>query len=206
MEMHNLIVRLGLILTACTLVLTTAACGDDHGHENNDHGHENNNHEEESPADHACEHAQDGPFVPESGSLQAAADASGDLPVIHDAEWTTIQLADEDADGTYEGFVTFEAKEAVDHRFFTSVTWPGEDAETASDPYIVITNADGGADPTFETKHPVGEEPGCPEVNFNHFYHDFTADTPYTVEISGHPEEMITIVAVPEGAGDHEEH
>jgi hypothetical protein len=202
MEMRNLIVRLGLIAATGALVLGTSACGDDHGDK---HEQDNNNHEEEElPPDHACEHAQGGPFVPETGSLQAAADASGDLPVIHHAEWTTIQLSDVDQDGTYEGFVTFEATEAADHRFFTSVAWPGEDAETTADPYLVITNADGGNDPSFEAKHPVGEDPGCVEVNFNHFYHDFSADTLYTVEISGHPEEMISIVPVPAGEEGHD--
>lgn len=201
MKTRMLIGRFGLILVTGALALATSACGDDHDHDHeNNHQHE----EEELPPDHACEHAQSGPFVPETGTLQAAADSTGDLPVIHHAEWSTITLTDDDADGSYEGFVTFEAAEDGGHRFFTSVAWPGETSESTSDPYIVVTAPDGAADPTFEVKHPVGEDPGCVEVNFNHFYEGFTAGTSYTVEISGHPEETIAIVPVPEAEGGHD--
>jgi hypothetical protein len=188
-------------------VLGTSACGDDHGDE---HDEENNAHGEHEGGvvwpEHACEHAHGGPYVPESGSLQAATDTSGDLPVVHHAEWTTIQLSDTDQDGTYEGFVNFEATEAADHRFFTSVKWPGEDAKTTSDPYLTISNADGGAGPEFKAKHPVGDDPGCVEVNFNHFYHEFSADVMYTVEISGHPQEMLSLVVVPANLEADDDH
>ncbi|QDG51415.1 hypothetical protein FIV42_11880 [Persicimonas caeni] len=201
MKTRMLIGRLGLILVVGGLALAGSACGD-HDH---DHEHDNNAHqEEELPPDHACEHAQNGPFVPENGTLQAAAESTGDLPVIHHGEWSTITLTDDDGDGAYEGFVTFEAKKDGGHRFFTSVAWAGEDGESTTDPYIVVTAPDGATDPTFEKKHPVGDDPGCVEVNFNHFYEGFAAGTSYLVEISGHPEETIAIVPVPEGEGDHD--
>lgn len=199
MTRYTQIRRFALTTLLAGLTLGAAACGDDHDHDH-DYGHD-----QEAPPDHACEHAQNGPFVPADGTaLQAAATDSGDKPVIHAGEWSTVQLTDDDGDGAYEGFVTFEAREEAGHRFFTSDGWPGEDAETTDTPYIVVTNADGGADPIFVAKHPVGEEPGCVEVNFNHFYEGFEADTNYTVEISGQPAETISIVPVPEGAGGHD--
>ncbi len=205
MKMTNRIGKLVVLMAAVALLWGGMGCGDDHGHENNDH--DNNDHEEEEAlADHACGHATDGPFVPDDGSaLQAgtSADEAG-LPVLHFGEWATVELSDEDADGTYEGFVIFEPEESSEHVFFSSVAWPGEDAESTDNPYLIVTHEDGGEDPDFERKEPIGEEPGCVEINFGHHYDGFVAGDHYIVEITEHPESEISIVPVPVSEEDHD--
>ncbi|MFP4600268.1 MAG: hypothetical protein ACLFVJ_18580 [Persicimonas sp.] len=201
-----------VLLAAVALLWGGFGCGDDHDdHDNNEHSnneHSNNEHEEEALVDHACGHATDGPFVPDDGSaLQAgtSADEAG-LPVLHFGEWATVELSDEDDDGSYEGFVIFEPADSGEHVLFSSVAWPGEDAESTDSPYIIVTHEDGGDDPIFELKEPIGEEPGCVEINFGHHYAEFVAGDHYIVEITGHPESEISIVPVPAGEEEGHDH
>lgn len=186
--------------------LVLSGCGSAETNADADNGDHDHGGETEAPPDHACEHAQNGPFVPSDGSaLTAGGSATDELPEVKFGEWTTVQLRP-NGDGAYYGYIAFHAKEAVDHRFFTSAKWAGEDSKTTDNPYIFVTHAGGSSDPTFAAKHPVGDDPGCVEVNFNHFFQGFEADADYTVEITQYPEETLSLVVVPAGKGDDHDH
>lgn len=204
MKMKNRMTIAVLLLAALGLLLGSIGCGDADDDANQD---DNNHEEEETIEEHACEHAQDGPFVPSDGSaLTAGVDAEDSPPTIHSEEWATVALHD-DGDGTYEGFVIFEAGDDGDHFFFSSDLWPGEEEETEVDPYLLITEEESGDALGFEHKESIGEDPGCVEINFSHLYEGFVAGEHYVIEISGHPEEQISIVPEPAGGDhDHDEH
>jgi hypothetical protein len=200
MKMTNVIKKWTALLAVIGFAAVGfSACGDDH-----DDDHDNNAHEEESLVEHACEHAQNGPFVPDDGgALQAAESGDDNPPSISEEVWTTVALHD-DGQGTYGGFVRFEADEAADHVFFSSLAWPGESGESSADPFLRLTHTDGGDDPVFEHKEPLDADEGCVEIAFQHTWGDFVAQDTYLVEITGHPEEEISMVVEPAGEDDHD--
>lgn len=201
-------------LFAALFIATAPACGDSadsttdteqtdntdsegNGNEDNpDNGDPDN--KPTPPPEHACNHAQNGPFVPtDDTALTAASEKSGDVPTINHGKWTKIEL--NETGDTYSGFVEFEAKKSGGHRFFTSTKWPGESEKTKKDPYVQFSSDK----LSFKAKHPVGSKPGCAEVNFNHFYGGFESGTSYVFEITDHPSETVFIVPVPGGAHNH---
>lgn len=176
------------IAFASSLCIFSAACGDDQGDDPDRDANNDGNGALTEPADDACEHAQEGPFV-EVAATETAAGA----PAI-DTEHTAFQISLPDAgDGTFRGQVAYTAAEAGDYVVFLS------DASAV----VTVSVADdaSGAELAAEETQSVGDE-RCVEINEGLTY-DLEAAT-YTLAISS-TDPLVTVVVVHAGDQAHDE-
>ena len=85
------------LLLVFSLSIFSLACGDDHDHDHDDHDHDHDAHSEES--------------------IEAEATDTS----VDDWEHKRVDITlNDNGDGTFSGYVTYEAAEAAEYVFFTS--------------------------------------------------------------------------------------
>ena len=106
------------LLLVFSLSIFSLACGDDHDHDHDDHDHDHDAHSEESIEAEACEHMAEGPAT---AVTAGATEAEATDTSVDDWEHKRVDITlNDNGDGTFSGYVTYEAAEAAEYVFFTS--------------------------------------------------------------------------------------
>lgn len=118
------------ILLLFSLSIFATACGDEHDHD--DHDHEA--HGDETIQDEACEHMASGPAT---AVTAGATEAEATDTSVDDWEHKRVDISlNDNGDGSFSGYVTYEAAEAAEYVFFTSgeltLQINGTDAESTA--------------------------------------------------------------------------